>query len=94
MTPKTAPPIAAPGLLSYDCGMSNGEIGRWIRDARKARSWNQTQVAVVEDIENHQSLLDEVDLLRDIQVGLADVETGRVIAHEEVRGLLHKHCLG
>ncbi len=51
-------------------------------------------VAVVVDIESYQSLLDEVDLLRDIQVGLADVEAGRVIAHEEARALLRKRYPG
>ncbi len=51
-------------------------------------------IAVVVDIESYQSLLDEVDLLRDVQLGLADVEAGRVIAHEEVRELLHKRYPG
>ncbi len=47
-------------------------------------------VAVVVDIESYQSLLDELDLLRDVQVGLADVEAGRVIAHEDVQRLLRQ----
>ncbi len=51
-------------------------------------------VAVVVDIESYQGLLDEVNLLRDIHVGLADVEAGRVIAHEEVRTLLRKRYPG
>ncbi len=51
-------------------------------------------IAVVVDIESYQSLLDEITLLRDIQVGLADVEAGRVIAHEEVRDLLQARYPG
>ena len=47
-------------------------------------------VAVVVDVESYQDLLDEVGLLRDVQRGLADVEAGRVVPHEEVRVLLQK----
>ena len=45
-------------------------------------------VAVVLDIESYHSLLDEMELLRDVRSGLADLEAGRVVAHEEVRRLL------
>ncbi len=51
-------------------------------------------IAVVVDIESYRSLLDELELLRDVQVGLADVEAGRVIAHEDVRHLLHQRYPG
>lgn len=51
-------------------------------------------VAVVVDIESYRSLLDELALLRDVQAGLADVEAGRVIAHEEVRDLLQQRYAG
>ena len=51
-------------------------------------------VAVVVDIDSYQSLLDELELLRDVQTGLADVEAGRVIPHEEVRELLLKRYAG
>jgi predicted transcriptional regulator len=35
-----------------------------------------------------QSLLDELDLLRDVYRGLADVKAGRVVSHEEARARL------
>lgn len=35
-----------------------------------------------------------LELIRETQVGLADVEAGRVIPHEEVRELLHKRYAG
>ncbi len=58
-------------------------------------SANATEVRSVRGtIELPESDLDELDLLRDVQVGLADVEAGRVIAHEEVRELLQKRYAG
>lgn len=39
--------------------------------------------AVLVDIQTYQSLLDELDLLRDVQRGLADIEAGRVVPHDE-----------
>ena len=61
-----------------------------IRDTRQpvALRHNGRDVAVVVDIESYQSLLSELDLLRDVQVGLADADQGRVVPHEEVRQLL------
>ena len=50
---------------------------------------NGQGVAVLVDIESFRSLLDELELLRDVQQGSADLEAGRVIPHEEVRQLLH-----
>ena len=44
--------------------------------------------AVLVDIESYRSLLDEVELLRDLHRGLADIEAGRVVPHEEVRARL------
>jgi predicted transcriptional regulator len=38
--------------------------------------------------------ISELKLLRDIQIGLADVEAGRVIVHDEVRELLHQRYPG
>ena len=35
-----------------------------------------------------QSLLDELDLLRDVYRGLADVKAGRVVPHDEARARL------
>ncbi len=46
------------------------------------------EVAVLLDIESFHSLLEELELLRDVQRGLADVEAGRVIPQEEVRRIL------
>jgi prevent-host-death family protein len=44
--------------------------------------------AVLVDIESYRSLLDEVELLRDLHRGLADIEAGRVVPHEEARARL------
>jgi prevent-host-death family protein len=44
--------------------------------------------AVLVDVESYQALLDELALLRDVHRGLADVEAGRVIPHEEARARL------
>ncbi|HEY2293444.1 MAG TPA: type II toxin-antitoxin system prevent-host-death family antitoxin [Thermoanaerobaculia bacterium] len=44
--------------------------------------------AVLVDIQTYQSLLDELDLLRDVQRGLADIEAGRVVPHDEARARL------
>jgi prevent-host-death family protein len=41
--------------------------------------------AVLVDIQTYHSLLDELDLLRDVQRGLADIEAGRVVPHDEAR---------
>ncbi|HET9228163.1 MAG TPA: type II toxin-antitoxin system Phd/YefM family antitoxin [Thermoanaerobaculia bacterium] len=41
--------------------------------------------AVLVDLESYRTLLDELDLLRDVHRGLADVEAGRVVPHEEAR---------
>ena len=51
-------------------------------------------VAVLVDAESYRSLLDEVALLRDVQRGLADVEAGRVVPHEEARELLQNRYRG
>jgi len=39
------------------------------------------------DVEGYESLVEELALLRDVHRGLADVEAGRVIPHDEVRAL-------
>lgn len=44
--------------------------------------------AVLVDLQTYQSLLDELDLLRDVQRGLADIEAGRVVPHDEARARL------
>ncbi len=79
-----------------ELGANSTAILELIRETRHpvALRHEGRDVAVVVDIESYRSLLDELDLLRDIQVGLADVEAGRVIPHEEVRELLHKRYAG
>lgn len=47
-------------------------------------------VAVMVEVESYESLVEELALLRDVHRGLADVEAGRVIPHDEVRALLKK----
>ena len=44
--------------------------------------------AVLVDVESFQSLLEDLELFRDVHRGLADVEAGRVISHEEARARL------
>lgn len=46
------------------------------------------EAAVLVDIHTYQSLLEELDLLRDVHRGLADVEAGRVVPHDEARARL------
>jgi prevent-host-death family protein len=41
--------------------------------------------AVLVDFDSYRVLLDELDLLRDVHRGLADVRAGRVVPHEEAR---------
>jgi antitoxin YefM len=41
--------------------------------------------AVLVDIASYQALLDEVEELRSVCQGMADVERGRVVSHEDVR---------
>lgn len=47
-------------------------------------------VAVMVDVESYEDLVEELALLRDVHRGLADVEAGRVIPHDEVSDLLKK----
>ena len=44
--------------------------------------------AVLVDLDSYQSMLEELDLLRDVHRGLADVEAGRVVPHEEASARL------
>lgn len=46
------------------------------------------RAAVLVDLESYQELLDEIELLRDVHRGLADVEAGRVVPHDEARARL------
>ncbi len=94
------PPIASKNTIrtqpASELGADSTALLELVRESKRpvALRHEGRDVAVVVDIESYQSLLDEVDLLRDIQAGLADVEAGRVIAHEEVRGLLRKRYPG
>ena len=51
---------------------------------------NGEDVAVVVDIDSYRKLVDDLALYRDIRRGLADVEAGRVVPHEEAKALLRK----
>ena len=79
-----------------DFGANSAAILSRIRETKRpvALRHEGRDVAVVVDIESYRSLLEEIDLLRDIQIGLADLEAGRVIPHEEVRELLKKRYAG
>ncbi|MEP7010704.1 MAG: type II toxin-antitoxin system prevent-host-death family antitoxin [Acidobacteriota bacterium] len=44
--------------------------------------------AVLVDIDSYRILLEEIDLLRDVHRGLADIRAGRVVPHEEARARL------
>jgi antitoxin YefM len=44
--------------------------------------------AVLLDLDTYQSLLEEVELLRDVHRGLAAVEAGNVVPHDEARARL------
>jgi antitoxin YefM len=63
---------------------------RQVQDTRRPVVLTQEGrgTAVLVDIATYQSLLEEVDLLRDVHRGLADVEAGRVVPHDEARARL------
>lgn len=46
---------------------------------------NGRGTAVLLDVAQYQALLDENELLRDVQRGLADVSAGRTVSHSEAR---------
>lgn len=58
---------------------------RQVRDTRRPVVLTEEGrgAAVLVDIASYQSLLEELDLLRDVHRGLADVEAGRVVPHDE-----------
>jgi prevent-host-death family protein len=59
------------------------DTGRPVVLTQRGRS-----VAVLVDVASYQRLLDELEALRDVHMGLADVEAGRVVAHDEARDAL------
>jgi antitoxin YefM len=63
---------------------------RQVKDTRRPVVLTQEGrgTAVLVDIATYQSLLEELDLLRDVHRGLADVEAGRVVPHDEARARL------
>jgi antitoxin YefM len=60
---------------------------RQVQDTRRPVVLTQAGkgAAVLVDLDTYQSLLEEVELLRDVHQGLADVEAGRVVPHDEAR---------
>lgn len=44
--------------------------------------------AVLVEIHQYQALIDELELLRDVQRGLADARSGREVPHEDARARL------
>lgn len=63
---------------------------RQVRDTRRPVVLTEEGkgTAVLVDISTYQSLLEELELLRDVHRGLADVEAGRVVPHDEARARL------
>jgi prevent-host-death family protein len=63
---------------------------RQVQDTRRPVVLTQEGrgTAVLVDIASYQSLLEELELLRDVHQGLADVEAGRVVPHDEARARL------
>jgi prevent-host-death family protein len=63
------------------------EILRQVRDTRRPVVLTQggQGTAVLVDFESYQDLLEELELLRDVHRGLADVAAGRVVPHDEAR---------
>ena len=49
---------------------------------------NGTEAAVLLDFDAYQDLLEEIETLQDVSRGLADVQEGRVISHEEAKARL------
>lgn len=60
---------------------------RQVQDTRRPVVLTQEgkEAAVLLDFDSYQSLLEEVELLRDVHRGLAAIEEGRVVPHEEAR---------
>jgi antitoxin YefM len=70
---------------------SRGEdLLRQVRETRRPIVLTQEgkSAAVLMDVASFQARLEDLDLLRDVHRGLADVEAGRVVAHEEARARL------
>ncbi|RPH57198.1 type II toxin-antitoxin system prevent-host-death family antitoxin, partial [bacterium] len=64
-----------------------------LREVRETRSpvvltQEGRRVVVLVDLETYEDLLEEIELLQDVHLGLADAEAGRVVPHEEARARL------
>lgn len=67
---------------------------RQVRDTRRPVVLTQEGkgAAVLIDLDTYQSLVEEVELLRDVHRGLAAIEAGKVVSHEEARArILGRH---
>lgn len=56
------------------------DSGRAVVLTQRGRS-----AAVLVGVSTYQALLDELEELRDVQRGLADLDAGRVVAHQEAK---------
>lgn len=65
------------------------ETGRPLVLTRRGRG-----AAVVLDIAAYREILDELEELRDVQRGLADVEAGRVVDHDDVEARIANRLKG
>ncbi|HYG62467.1 MAG TPA: type II toxin-antitoxin system Phd/YefM family antitoxin [Thermoanaerobaculia bacterium] len=75
---------------SSDLGAHGEALLRKVQDTRRpvVLTEHGKGAAVLVDLESYQSLLEELELLRDVHRGLADVQAGRVVPHDEARARL------
>ncbi len=73
-----------------DLRVNAEDLLRQVRETRRPIVLTQEGrgTAVLVDVESYQSLLEDLELLRDVHRGLADVDAGRVVPHEEARARL------
>jgi prevent-host-death family protein len=73
-----------------DLGVKAEDLLRQVQETRRPIVLTQEGkgTAVLVDVESYQSLLEDLELLRDVHRGLADVEAGRVVSHEDARARL------
>ena len=73
-----------------DLGSRGKDLLRQVQNTRRPIVFSQegSGAAVLVDLDSFQSLMEELELLRDIHRGLADVEAGRVVPHDEARARL------
>ena len=85
--PRTPLDLTADIQPVSDFRAKASEILRQVRDTGRPVVLTQhgRSAAVLVGVDAYQALLDELELLRDVHHGLADVQAGRTIAHDEVR---------